>query len=206
MGFLPKMNAALYARVSTRDQKSVPDQLTDLRAYCERQGWYIVREYVETESGTKDTRPVRLEIMRRAWEPNNGLNVVLVWKLDRWGRSLRDLVNTIDDLHRHDVQFVSYSDGLDFTTPSGRLMFHVLAAFAEFEREIIVERTRAGVTKKRARMKEMGHEWGRPAKARAKSVEVLKLAGSGKSQNEIAETLKISRRSVGRILKASKVA
>ena len=196
-----RLRVVLYARVSTRDQKSIPDQLADLRRYCEAKNWQVVKEFEEKESGKRDTRPVRYEIIQWAWQERKGFDVVLVWKLDRWGRSLRDLVNTITDLHNHGIDFVSFSDSLDFTTTSGRLMFHVMAAFAEYEREVIVDRVRAGVRKKRERWKEIGRAWGRPAKAREKSAEVIALAAEGKSKSAIAKATGISRASVLRILR-----
>lgn len=193
------MKAAIYARVSTRDQKSIPDQLADLQKYAELKGWSVVAEYKEKESGKRDTRPVRYELLKRAW--SGEFDVVMVWKLDRWGRNVRDLVNTVTDLGEHDVWFVSFSDNIDLTTTNGRLFFHILCAFAQFERETTVDRVRAGVQKKRIRMAEMGRTWGRPAKARARAAQVVALAGEGKSKSAIAKATGISRASVIRILR-----
>jgi DNA invertase Pin-like site-specific DNA recombinase len=160
-----------------------------------------VATYQEKESGKKDTRPVRYTLLKSVWRKE--IDAILVWKLDRWGRSIRDLINTIMDLHEHNVGFVSFSDNLDLTTAQGRLTFHLLAAIAEFERETIVSRVRAGVEKKRARMKELGREWGRPAKAREKSVEVKRLFAAGKSKAAISRATGISRASVLRIIQAT---
>jgi DNA invertase Pin-like site-specific DNA recombinase len=193
------MRAALYARVSTRDQKSIPDQLADLRSYAALKEFSVVAEYQEKESGKRDTRPVRYELLKRAWKRE--FDVVLVWKLDRWGRNVQDLVNTVTDLGNHNVAFVSFSDNIDLTTANGRLFFHMLCAFAQFERETIVDRVRAGVKKKRERWKEIGRTWGRPPKAREKSAEVMALMRDGKSKSAIAKQLKISRASVLRILR-----
>src|SRR5262249_8894476 len=148
----------------------------------------------EKESGKRDTRPIRYELLKRAWRRE--VDVILVWKLDRWGRNVEDLVNTITDLGNHNVGFVSFSDNIDLTTANGRLFFHILCAFAQFERETTVDRVRAGVQKKRERMKELGRQWGRPPKARAKSAAVLELASQGMSKTAIAKAAGISRASV----------
>src|SRR5262245_13531105 len=142
------LKAALYARVSTRDQKSIPDQLADLRTYAKLKDFTIVAEYEEQESGKRDTRPIRYELLKRAWKRD--FDVVLVWKLDRWGRNVQDLVTTVADLGNRDIGFVSFSDNIDLTTTNGGLFFHILCAFAQFERETIVDRVKAGVNKKRA--------------------------------------------------------
>jgi putative DNA-invertase from lambdoid prophage Rac len=193
------IRAALYTRVSTRDQKSIPDQLADLRRYASLKDFEVVAQYEEQQSGKRDTRPVRYDLLKRAWKRE--FDVVLVWKLDRWGRNVQDLVNTVTDLGNHGVAFVSFSDNIDLTTANGRLFFHMLCAFAQFERETIVDRVRAGVQKKRERWKEIGRPWGRPPKAREKSAEVVALAKEGKTKSEIAKHLKISRASVIRILR-----
>lgn len=189
--------AVLYARVSTRDQKTIPDQLADLRRYADLKGFRVVGEYSEKESGRRDTRPQRYEILKLAWRKR--IDAVIVWKLDRWGRSLQDLVSTIADLGVHDVGFVSLTDSIDLTTPQGRLLFHILCAFAQFERETIVERVNAGLRKARER----GKTFGRPRTAMREQDRVHELKAAGMSQNKIAVTVGISRRSVQRILKGS---
>jgi len=193
------LKAALYARVSTRDQKSIPDQLADLRTYAKLKEFTVVAEYEEKESGKRDTRPIRYELLKRAWKGE--FDVVLVWKLDRWGRNVQDLVNTVADLGTREIGFVSFSDNIDLMTTNGRLFFHILCAFAQFERETTVDRVRAGIEKKRARMVEMGRSWGRPPKAREKSAQVIALVRDGKSKSAIARQLKISRASILRIVR-----
>lgn len=189
------MKAALYARVSSRDQKSIPDQLADLRQYAKLREWTVVAEYEEKESGKRDTRPIRYELLKRAWKGE--FDVVLVWKLDRFGRNMRDLVNTVYDLNEHRVMFVSFSDSIDLTTTNGRMMVHILAALAQWERETIVERVRSGVRHYRERE----GRWGRRPTARAQTDKVLALAAEGKNKATIARETGISRASVIRILK-----
>lgn len=191
------MNAALYARVSSRDQRTIPDQLADLRSYAKLKGWKVAAEISETESGKRNTRPARYELIRRAWRGE--FEVIMVWKLDRWGRDLRDLVNTVYDLSEQGVAFVSLQDSIDLTTTNGKLMFHLLAALAQWERETISERVRAGVDKARAR----GVQLGRPAITRVNTGKVRRLKLEGLNNSQISRATGISRASVLRILRAT---
>jgi DNA invertase Pin-like site-specific DNA recombinase len=147
------MRAALYARVSTLDQH-VENQLTELRTYCERRGWTAV-EYVDRGvSGSKDRRPA-LDAMLAAAKRRK-FDVLVVWRLDRLGRTLRHLILMLDEVHALGVAFVSLAEGIDATTPAGRLQLHVLGAIAEFERARIQERVRAGLSRARAQGKKLG--------------------------------------------------
>ena len=190
------MRAALYARVSHRDQKTVPDQLADLRVYCDRQGWTVTAEFSDVITGKRSTRPQRNELIKQSYKGR--FDVVLVWKLDRWSRSAQDALNTLAELDRIEVVFVSLHEKLDFSTPMGRAMVRILAVFAELERETITERTRAGLEKAKAK----GVKMGRPASARGKAKMVLWLAEEGRNNSQIAKELKISRASVIRIRRA----
>ena len=145
------MRIALYARVSTLNGQHPEMQLAELREYASRRGWKIVGEYVdEGISGCKESRPQLNRLMgdvhRRKFE------AVLCWKIDRFGRSLKHLVNALADLDSYGVAFVSLKDNLDLSTPSGRLMFQIIGAMAEFERALIQERVRAGLKNARARL------------------------------------------------------
>jgi DNA invertase Pin-like site-specific DNA recombinase len=150
--------AAIYARVSTTNNGQDPTlQTRELREYCEHRGWTVVGEYVDVGiSGSKEKRPeldrLLVDAHRRRFD------VILVWKLDRFGRSLRHLVNMLAELETLGVDFVSLRDNLDLTTPSGRLMFQIIGAMAEFERALIQERVKAGM--RNARRK--GARIGRP--------------------------------------------
>ena len=132
----------LYARVSTHDQQTLPLQIRAMREYAAKRGWTIVAQIKEVGSGAaqRELRATLIAAARR-----REIDVVLVWRLDRWGRSVADLVSTLQELQHLGVGFVSLTEALDLTTPAGRAMAGLLAVFAEFEREILRERVRAGL-------------------------------------------------------------
>lgn len=155
---------ALYARVSTADQ-STENQLLELRRYVEARVWTSHREYTDTGvSGAKDRRPALDALVADA--KRRRFDVLVCWRLDRLGRNLRHLILLLDELQAVGVGFVSLSEGIDTTTPAGRLQLHVLGAIAEFERERIRERVRAGLS----RVKAAGTRLGRPERIVAESV------------------------------------
>src|SRR5580693_6014194 len=163
---LPKMfRAGLYARVSTNDQQTLPMQCRAMREYAGRRGWTIAVQVREVGSGAakRQAREKLLEAARR-----REIDVVLVWRLDRWGRSVPDLLATLQELEHLVVGFVSLTEALDLTTPAGRAMAGLLAVFAEFEREILRERTRAGL----AHARKNGQRLGRPATAALHTAEI----------------------------------
>jgi DNA invertase Pin-like site-specific DNA recombinase len=166
-----------------------------MREYVTRRGWTIALQVREVGSGAvkRDAREKLLEAARR-----REIDVLLVWRLDRWGRSVTDLLATLQELEHLGVGFVSLTEALDLTTPAGRAMAGLLAIFAEFEREILRERTRAGL----AHAREKGKRLGRPATANSHAAEVRKLHCSGVSKSEIARRVQIGRTSVRRILGA----
>jgi putative DNA-invertase from lambdoid prophage Rac len=187
------LRAALYARVSSHDQQTLTLQVEAMRKYAELRGWIIVNEVREVGSGAAQ-RPWRESLLKAA--RRRDLDVILVWRLDRWGRSVADLVLTLKELNELGVAFVSLTEALDLTTPTGRAMAGLLAVFAEFEREVLRERIQAGI----AHARKEGRAHGRPASARRKSVEAKKLAAGGMNKSQIARQLSISRASVRRIL------
>src|SRR3981081_124119 len=135
------MKAAIYARVSTLDQQP-ENQLQELRRYAEARGWTAV-EYVDRGvSGAKDRRPALDQLVKDA--KRRKVDVLVCWRLDRLGRNLKHLITLLDDLHALGVAFVSLAEGIDATTPAGKLQMHILGAIAEFERERIRERVVAG--------------------------------------------------------------
>src|SRR5436309_9781612 len=186
--------AGLYARVSTNDQQTLPMQSRAMREYAGRRGWMIALQVREVGSGAakRQAREKLLEAARR-----REIDVVLVWRLDRWGRSVTDLLATLQELEHLGVGFVSLTEALDLTTPAGRAMAGLLAIFAEFEREILRERTRAGLAQARLNGKRLG----RPATAALHTAEIRKLHRAGVSKAEIARRLRVGRTSVRRILK-----
>lgn len=187
--------AGLYARVSTNDQQTLPMQNRALREYAVRRGWAIAIQVREVGSGAvkREAREKLLEAARR-----REIDGVLVWRLDRWGRSVTDLLATLQELEHLGVGFVSLTEALDLTTPAGRAMAGLLAIFAEFEREILRERTRAGL----AHARQNGKQLGRPITAALHAREVRKLYRAGVSKSEIARRIHIGRTSVRRILRA----
>jgi DNA invertase Pin-like site-specific DNA recombinase len=189
------MRAALYARVSTHDQQTLGLQVGAMAAYIKGRGWEVASQVKDVGSGAKERagREALLKAARR-----RELDVVVVWRLDRWGRSLPDLVVTLRELTELGVGFVSLNEALDLTTPTGRAMAGMLAVFAEFEREVLRERVRAGI----AQARREGRHHGRPRTASLKAAEVLRLKDERISHSEIARRLGIGRTSVRRILAA----
>jgi len=179
---VPK-SAALYARVSTLDQ-NCEVQLQDLRRYA-GQRFAVYREYIDVGvSGAQRSRPqfdmLKKDARKRLFD------VVLVWKFDRFARSLKHLIESLDEFSSLGIDFVSYTEGVDTTTPTGQLLFHIVGAVAQFERDLIGERVRAGLAHARA----MGKHIGRP-RAAADVNAVRGLRSSGESLQNIAKTLGI---------------
>jgi putative DNA-invertase from lambdoid prophage Rac len=191
------LRVGLYARVSTHDQQTLPLQLSAMREYADRRGWTVTIQIEEVGSGAKH-RPARDLILGAA--RRREIDIVLVWKLDRWGRSLLDLVTTLKELHAVGVSFVSLNDALDFTTPSGQAMAGMLAVFAQYERDILRDRVKAGI----AEARKNGKPHGRPAIVQGLADEVNGLFLSGVSKSQIARQLCIGRTSVRRLIETAK--
>jgi DNA invertase Pin-like site-specific DNA recombinase len=152
------MRAALYLRVST-DRQDCANQLPDLERFVQARGWELVRQYIDTGiSGSTERRPALDDLVKDA--RRRRFDVLVVWRLDRLGRNLRHLILLIDELTALGISFVTLAEGIDATTPAGKLQLHILAAIAEFERARIQERVRAGL----ARAKRQGKRLGRPRK------------------------------------------
>jgi DNA invertase Pin-like site-specific DNA recombinase len=182
------MRAAVYARVSTLDQEP-ENQLAELRGYVEARGWTVV-EYVDRGvSGSKDRRPALDRVVRDA--KRRRFDILVCWRLDRLGRSLKHLITLLDELQVLGVAFVSLAEGIDATTPAGRLQMHILGAIAEFERGRIVERVRAGLARARAEGKRLGR---RPYAIRDDQFDAV----SHLSLREAAQALGVSRSVVHR--------
>jgi DNA invertase Pin-like site-specific DNA recombinase len=185
------MNAAIYARVSTFDQQP-ENQLQELRRYSEARGW-IATEFVDRGvSGAKDKRPALDALLRDA--KRRKFDVVVCWRLDRLGRNLRHLIMMIDELSALGVSFVSLAEGIDATTPAGRLQLHVLGAIAEFERARLRERVMAGL----ARAKAQGVRLGRPRRF----IDPERLASvAGLATREAARRLGVPRSTLQRAIR-----
>ena len=176
---------ALYARVSTSNGQQDPEmQLRELREYAKRRDLSIVGEYVDRLSGSKESRPALNRLMADA--SARKFDAVLVWKLDRFARSLKHLVNALAEFEALGVAFVSLRDNLDLSTPSGRLMFQIIGAMAEFERSLIQERVRAGLRNARAKGKRLG----RP-RAVVDAGRISSLRAAGASWRAISQELGI---------------
>jgi DNA invertase Pin-like site-specific DNA recombinase len=187
------MRAGIYARVSTFEQEP-ENQLQELRRYVEARGWAASVEYVDKGvSGAKDSRPALNDLLRDA--KKRKLDIVICWRLDRLGRSLRHLILLLDELTALGVGFVSLGEGIDTSTPAGRLQLHVLGAIAEFERARIVERVRAGL----ARARRQGKRLGRPPR-RITARELASVAAL--STRAAARELRISASQVHRARRA----
>jgi putative DNA-invertase from lambdoid prophage Rac len=183
----------LYARVSTNDQQTIPMQLRAMREYASKRSWMVAVQVKEIGFGASQ-RQLREQLLDAA--RRREIDVVLVWRLDRWGRSLPDLVTTLEELNHLGVGFVSLTEALDLTTPTGRAMAGLLSVFAAFEHDVLRERVRAGLAEARLQGKKLG----RPMTAALHASQVRKLYRSGVSKAEIARRLKIGRTSVRRIL------
>ena len=187
------LRVGLYARVSTHDQQTLPLQIRAMREYASKRNWIIVAQIKEVGSGAaqRELREALLAVARR-----REVDVVLVWRLDRWGRSVADLVSTLQELQHLGVGFVSLTEALDLTTPAGRAMAGLLSVFAEFERDILRERVRAGLAHARLN----GQRLGRPPSVVHQTAQARKLHRQGINKSEIARQLQISRTSVRRLL------
>jgi DNA invertase Pin-like site-specific DNA recombinase len=147
------MRAALYSRCSTFDQEP-ENQLQELRRYADARGW-TVKEYTDRGiSGVKDRRPALDQLLSDA--RRRRFDVLVVWRLDRLGRNLRHLITLLEELQALGIAFVSLNEGIDATTPAGKLQMHILGAIAEFERARIAERVKAGLQRARAQGKRLG--------------------------------------------------
>src|SRR5262245_8711456 len=166
------MRAAIYARVSTFDQEP-ENQLQELRRYVEARGW-TGTEFVDRGiSGSKDKRPALDALLRDV--KRRTFDVLVCWRLDRLGRNLKHLVTLLEDLQHLGVAFVSLGEGIDCTTPAGKLQLHILAALAEFERARIAERVRAGLSRARSQGKKLGRPERRVSEAVLASVRGLSV-------------------------------
>jgi putative DNA-invertase from lambdoid prophage Rac len=187
------MRVAVHARVSTHDQQTLGMQVEAMSAYIKNRGWLAAKSVEDIGSGAEE-RPGRESLLMAA--RRREIDAIVAWRLGRWGRSVADLMSTLRELLELGVGFVSPTEALDLTTPSGRAMAGMLAIFAEFEREILRERVKAEI----AQARKEGRTHGRPRTASLKAEDVLRLTAERLSHSEIARRLGIGRTSVRRIL------
>jgi DNA invertase Pin-like site-specific DNA recombinase len=189
------MRAAIYARVSTSNNGQDPSvQTREIREYCERRGWQIAGEYVDAGiSGAKDSRPELNKLMADAHRRR--FDAVVVWKFDRFARSVSHLLRALENFNALGVGFVSLSEQIDTSTPTGKMVFTVLGAVAELERSLIAERVRTGLRNAKAK----GTRLGRP-RICVDASRVARLRAEGRTVREIAVTLGVSRSLVHKTL------
>ena len=198
-----KKRAAIYARVST-DKQTVANQLADLRAVAKRQGWQIVAEFTDRGiSGAKgrDGRPQFNAMLNSA--VRREFDVVMAWGVDRLGRSLRDLVAFLDELHSLNVDLYLHVQAVDTTTPAGRALFGMLSVFSEFERSLITERVRAGITRAQKQGTKSGKPIGRPAVPEKTLAAIREARAEGQPATAIAAKFGVSQALVYRTVAQS---
>ena len=194
----PSKTVAIYARVST-DKQKVDMQLDELRQFAARSGWKIYKEYIdENFTGANTNRPAFQEMMDAARKRR--FDMLIVWKLVRLSRSLKDLINTIDELGSSGIDFVSYDNKLDTSTPTGKLVFQIVGAVAEFEKDIIKERVVSGLAS--ARLK--GKRLGRPPVPSVTMEKAQEMRSEGLSFRKIGKELGIDEGVFRRRLKTHK--
>lgn len=181
------MRVAIYSRVSTLGKNQDCEvQARELREFAARRGWEVVQEFSDTGiSGAKESRPA-LDAMLRAAK-HRKFDGILTWKLDRIGRSLKHLVNLLAELEAVGCTLCSFSDNIDLTTPQGRLMFGIIGAMAEFERSLISERVKAGISHRRSKGLPVGS-----CALKIDMAQVARLRAEGASMASVAKTLGVS--------------
>ncbi len=192
------MKVALYARVSTTNHGQDPElQLRDFRDYCKARKWTAYDKYVDTASGVKESRPELDRMMKDA--RRRKFDVVLVWKFDRFARSVGHLLRALEEFKSLGIEFVSLTEGIDTSTPMGKMVFTVLGAVAELERSLIVERINAGLRNAKAK----GVTLGRP-RSTVETAVILARMEAGESQRDIAKSLGVSPALVNKRLKGTR--
>ena len=189
------MRVGIYARVSTGDQQSIPMQVSQLTEYARLRNWTVTMTCEEVASGALSHRPQQAALIKAAQKRE--IDAIVVWRLDRWSRDLGNLITSINELLAFGVAFISFTETLDFSTPQGRAMAGMIGVFANFERDVLKDRVKAGI----ADAKRRGVQFGRPNTIKeASKLEMKALSESGKTHLEIANMLGIGRTSVLRIL------
>jgi DNA invertase Pin-like site-specific DNA recombinase len=191
---------AIYTRVSTADRQDTKAQESELRVFAEKRGWKICRVYSDRgESGAKERRPALDELWRDCKQGR--IDIVCVWSLDRLARSLKQLIESLEEFRRLRIDFVSFKQDFDTTSPAGRLLFHVVGAVAEFERDLIRERVIAGMEQ----AKRDGIHCGRPALRKFSAADIDRIRMARNKERASVRQLAIRNRTteytVGQILR-----
>lgn len=193
---------AIYCRVSTSDQ-SCDRQERDLLAYAGKAGWEVVNVWKETESGERHDRQERKKILALA--QRRDVDIVLVTELTRWGRSVPDLLDTLNALHSWGVSVIAQTGfQCDLSTPQGRLIATIMVALAEFERDLMRERIKSGIAAAKARGQKFGRESGVTARIKRLTPKVLEMVEQKQSYRAIAKQLGINKDTVGEIVKENR--
>lgn len=188
------MKAAIYARVSTQNGQNPEMQVAEVQAYCQRRGWEVAGKFVDQGvSGAKEHRPALDRLLAECRKRN--VDAVVVYRYDRFARSLRQLVNALEEFRALGIDFVSLHEGVDTSTPNGRLVFGIFASIAEFERELIRERVRSGLVAAKARGKRLG----RPRVVVDRS-KIASLRAQGRSWAAISKQLGVGKGTAQRAL------
>jgi len=176
------MRIGIYARVSTKDQ-SCQLQVRDLHSFCTARGFDLVREYIDVgQSGAKDSRPELNKLMDDARKRQ--FDAIIVWRFDRFARSTKHLLSALEEFRSLGIQFISYQENVDTSTPLGQALFTIVSAVAQLERDLIRERVSAGIRNARANGKKLG----RPMRALDRE-RILQMRAEGQSLEQIAENL-----------------
>ncbi len=192
-----QLKTAIYARVSTNNGQDPTVQTREIEEYCTRRGWKVAGQYIDVGiSGTKEKRPELNRLMANAHRRK--FDAVVVWKFDRFARSVSHLLRALETFKALGIEFVSLSEQVDTSTPTGKMVFTVLGAVAELERSLIAERVKAGLRNARAKGKRLG----RP-KVAVDAATVARLRASGKSWTAIADELGIGEGTVRRAAQTS---
>lgn len=197
-----RKKVALYARVST-DGQTTENQLQELRKVADQNNWQVIQEFVDHGiSGAKgrDQRPAFDEMCKAV--VRRELDLIMTWSVDRLGRSLQHLVSFLEELHSKKVDLYLHQQGIDTTTPAGKMMFQMLGVFAEFERAMIRERINAGLARARAQGKKLG----RPRVSMEVEGMIKKLRSTGKGIRKISKELRVGVSTVKRVVDEQKVA
>ena len=198
-----KQKVAIYTRVSTDDQ-SCERQLQELRAFAQRAGFEVIIEVAEKESGKNDNRAERAKLLKMA--QRREFDAILVTEMSRWGRSTTDLISTLRQLEAWKVSVITLSGmTFDLSTPTGALMTTILAAFAQFERDLIAERTKSGLAEAKRQGKKLGRQEGQNPSDKI-APKVMSLIAEKRSYRWIAHELQISPTTVMHIVKKQKQA